>query len=568
MPWQVLIVSDVAGLSNHTVVGRLENNLMTPLRADREFAPEDVEAFLMAGYWNDDTLGDWLSYWSEEDPEGAQIIGLEGTLTNREVYDRAQRMAGALLSMGIVKGQAVGIQMANTPEFIITYYGIALMGGVLLTMHMPYRAHEMAPLLNHGRAIAVVCEPATEKYDAPDTMRKLKRVVPTLEHVIVGPGGLIPDDCVSLAEMFQADPGVEINDPPNAADPVLLCFTSGTAAAPKAVLRNYHSALANGRIYGETISIDRQDRIMVVPPFSHVFGLCCLHSGLAYGAPTVLLHAFTPELFVEVVERHQPTLLFSSPAPVAATLKSGLLTGDLVSVRQAVLAGSIVPPAVSQALEERMPNGKVGGLFGMTEIILTTATPLEGSIDERHHSTGRPVRGMEVRVTSPESGQVLEVGEEGELEIRGYSVMSGYLNNAQANSDAFTEDNFFKTGDLAIVDVDQNVRITGRVKDIINRGGVKINPTDIENLIAAHPAVTLAAIAPMGDDIMGEKACLFVTLAPDASLTFDQVIDYLSAAGIAKLRWPERLEVVDDMPMTPTKKVMKHVLTGMVSSRS
>jgi acyl-CoA synthetase (AMP-forming)/AMP-acid ligase II len=318
---------------------------MTPLRVDRDFPPEDVEAFLKAGYWNDDTLGDWLRERSVEDPDGPQIIGLDGTLTNREVYDHAQRMAGALLSMGIVKGQAVGIQMANTSEFIITYYGIALMGGVLLTMHMPYRAHEMAPLLNHGRAVAVICEPATEKYDAPDTMRELKRVVPTLEHVIVGPGGSVPDDCVSLAEMFQAGPGVEINDPPHAADPVLLCFTSGTAAAPKAVLRNYHSALANGRIYGEAINIDRHDRIMVVPPFSHVFGLCCLHSGLAYGAPTVLLRAFSPELFVEVVERHQPTLLFSSPAPVAATLKSGLLTGDLVSVRQAVLAGSIVPPA-------------------------------------------------------------------------------------------------------------------------------------------------------------------------------------------------------------------------------
>ena len=414
----------------------------------------------------------------------------------------------------------------------------------------------------------MVCEPATEKYNAPDTMRELKRVVPTLEHVIVGPGGSVPDDCVSLAEMFQRDPGIELNDPPHAADPVLLCFTSGTAAAPKAVLRNYHSALANGRIYGEAINIDRQDRIMVVPPFSHVFGLCCLHSGLAYGAPTVLLRAFSPELFVEVVERHQPTLLFSSPAPVAATLKSGLLTGDLVSVRHAVLAGSIVPPAVSQALEERMPNGKVGGLFGMTEIILTTATPLEGSIDERHLSTGRPVRGMEVRVTSPESGQMLEAGEEGELEIRGYSVMSGYLNNTQANADAFTEDNFFKTGDLAIVDVDQNVRITGRVKDIINRGGVKINPTDIENLIAAHPAVTLAAIAPMGDDIMGEKACLFVTLVPGKALSFDEMIDYLAKAGIAKLRWPEKLEVIDEMPMTPTKKVMKHVLTRMVSSSS
>ena len=156
---------------------------MAPLRADRDFAPEDVEAFLKAGYWNNDTLGDWLRHWSEEDPDGPQIIGLEGTLTNREVYDRAQRMAGALLSLGIVKGQAIGIQMANTPEFIITYYGIALMGGVLLTMHMPYRAHEMAPLLNHGRAVAVVCEPASEKYNAPDTMRELKCVVPTLEPV-------------------------------------------------------------------------------------------------------------------------------------------------------------------------------------------------------------------------------------------------------------------------------------------------------------------------------------------------------------------------------------------------
>lgn len=170
-----------------------------------------------------------------------------------------------------------------------------------------------------------------------------------------------------------------------------------------------------------------------------------------------------------------------------------------------------------------------------------------------------------MRVSSTDDGHVLGPGEEGELEMRGYCLLSGYLNNDEANASSFTEDNFFKTGDLAIIDRDMNVQITGRVKDIINRGAVKINPTEIENLIAAHPKVVLAAIAPMPDEIMGEKACLFVSLIPDAQLTLDEVRSYLADNDVAKMRWPEDLVVVDEMPMTPTKKVMKHELTGLVS---
>ncbi|MDH3689047.1 MAG: acyl--CoA ligase [Gammaproteobacteria bacterium] len=538
---------------------------MTGLRNDREYDPADVKRFWDEGHWNGDTITTWLERWANENPDGPSIIGPDGTLTHRQVYEKAQRMAGALLELGLKKGEAVGIQLTNTPEFLLTYYGVAMAGGVLLTMHMPYRAGEMEPLLNHGKAKAVVCEPPTEKYDAPAMMHSLKGKVPTLEHVLVAPGGEVPSDCVSLKQMIDNGPIKEIPDAPKSNDPVLLCFTSGTSAAPKAVLRTYDTSLSNGRIYGGTIEVNSDDRAMIVPPFTHVFGLCCLHNAMAYGAPTVLIKAFTPELFVETVERDKPTLLFSSPAPIAATLKSGLLKGPIPSMRYVVLAGSIVPPVVSQDFEEYLPNGRVGGLFGMTEIVLVTATSLDGSAKERHHSTGKPTKGVEVRVSSTEDGRILGPGEEGELEVRAYCNMSGYLNNPEANQRSFTKDNFFKTGDLAIIDEDRNVQITGRAKDIINRGGVKINPTDIENLVAAHPKVVLAAIAPMPDDILGEKACLFVTVVAGETLRLEEVTSYLGENNVAKLRWPEKLIIVDDMPMTPTKKVMKHELSALVS---
>jgi cyclohexanecarboxylate-CoA ligase len=538
---------------------------MTALRNDRDYPAADVKRFRDEGFWQGDTLHEWLERLAMQHPDRPSIIGPDGTLSHREVYEKSQRMAGALRELGIKKGEAVGIQLTNTPEFLVSYFGVAMAGGVLLTMHMPYRAGEMAPLLNHGKARAVICEAPSGKYDAPATMQTLKKNVPTLEHVLVASGGEVPTGCMSLEDMIDHGPVREVSDPPKSNDPVLLCFTSGTSAAPKAVLRTYDTAMSNARIYGEAINMTATDRVMVVPPFSHVFGLCCLHTAMAYGAPCVLIKAFAPELFMQTIERDRPTVVFSSPAPLATTLKAGLVRGDIPSIRLVVLAGSIAPPAVSEGFEAHLPNGHVGGLFGMTETILVTATPLDKGPEVRHNSVGRPTRGVEVRVSSTDDGRVLGADEEGELEMRGYCLLSGYLNNDEANASSFTDDNYFKTGDLAVIDRDMNVQITGRVKDIINRGAVKINPTDIENLIAAHPKVVLAAIAPMPDEIMGEKACLFVSLVPDAQLTLDEVRSYLADNDVAKMRWPEKLVVVDEMPMTPTKKVMKHELTGLVS---
>ena len=541
---------------------------MVALRNSWDYDPADVERFIAEGYWNDDTLTTWLEKWARETPDKIAFLGPDGALTYGEVFDRARRVAGAMLDLGIGKGEAVAIQLPNRPEYLIAYFGVAMMGGVLLTMHMPYRAGEMEPLLKHGRARAVICGAATDKYDAPATMEGLKARVPSLEHVIVATGatGVAGPGQLSLAEMIENGPKRAIPDPPVAADPVLLCFTSGTSAEPKAVLRNYYTACGNGRIYSPTIGLGADDVVMVAPPFTHVFGLACVHAALWAGATIALLELFTPDAYAATIERARPTVLFTAPAHVAATLKAGLFEAhDISSLRTVVVAGSVCPPDLAAALEERLSDGgRVGQLFGMTETVLITQTPADGPPATRHAYTGQVTQGIEARIMA-DDGTLQLPGAEGELQVRGYTIMSGYLNNDAANQAAFTEDKWLHSGDLAVADADGNIAITGRVKDIINRGGIKINPTDLENLITAHAKVVLAAIAPMPDDVLGEKACLFVTLVPGAALTLDEVTAYLGDNDVAKMKWPERLVTLDEMPMTPTRKIIKGELARLVA---
>lgn len=524
-----------------------------------------AQQFREAGFWNDDRLADYLERWADETPDKVALAAPDRNIAFAEWRDRSRRFANALLGLGLKRGDVVAIQYPNHPEFPIAFLGVAMMGGVLCTLHMPYRAGEMAPLMNHGRARAVICTAGDDKYDAPATMAGLKAQVPSLEHIIAVGGGERPGvlDFDALVEGAAADP---VADPPAPDDPLVLCFTSGTSASPKGVVRTHETFTSNLRIYPPTIDLTADDRILVAPPFTHVFGLSCGMLGLCHGATNVLMSLFSPELYADRLIRGRPTVVFSAPAHVAATIKAGLLDdADLSSIRDVIVAGSVCPPEVAAALERRLPNGRTGQLFGMTETILIMQTPLDAPPEVRHTSTGRKTAGIEVRIADPETDEAVPEDTEGELQLAGYSVFPGYLNNPEANARAFAADGFFRTGDLATVDADGNVVITGRVKDVINRGGIKINPTDVENLLQAHPAIVLAAVVPMPDDVLGERMCLFVTLAPGTSLSFEEMTGYLEENGVAKMRWPERLEIVDEMPMTPTRKIQKGELAKLVA---
>jgi cyclohexanecarboxylate-CoA ligase/acyl-CoA synthetase len=521
------------------------------------FPPAHVAQMLKRGLWNGDTAPGWLRRFAQETPDKPAIVGAAGTLSYGDTYVRVQRLARAFTALGLRKGDVVAIQLPSIPEFMIVYFAAGMIGAVLAPMHMPYRAGEIAPLLRHARARLAVCGPAIGEYVPAKVLLELRQTIDTLAHVVTV--GCSHSGALSLPELIEGGPFEEITDPGVAADPAILCFTSGTSAAPKAVVHSSYTMLANNRLCRGLYDLRSDDIVLSAAPFTHAFGICIINFALSVGAAQLLLPAFRPDLLVEMIVKQRPTLLFAAPAHIAACHKAGLLDGaDLSSLRIVTISGSVCPPPLAHALQERMRAGKVMQMWGMTELFMGLNTRLDDVAEVRCRSLGRPTPEMQLRIVD-ERGQPVGDDESGELQIRGPSVFAGYYDNAQANEGAFV-DGWFCTGDLGCRDAQGNVRITGRLKDLINRGGVKINPVEIETLIEKHPKVVQCAIAPMPDEVMGEKACAFIVARPGESVTLDEICDWLRENAVARLKWPERVELIGEMPMTPTRKIIKGML--------
>ena len=305
------------------------------------------------------------------------------------------------------------------------------------------------------------------------------------------------------------------------------------------------------------LGITCEDRILCLAPYTHLYGLYTVQLGLATGATTCLLDLFTPPGFVRALQTFRPTILFAGPAHVAPCLQQNLFQGvDFSGLRVAVVTGSTVPASLSAAFEALLPDGKVLQAWGMTELQFGACSRPSDAREIRFETIGRATPGTELRVADAD-GRVLQHGETGELQVRGCSLFSGYEKNEEINKSSFTADHWFRTGDLASMDAQGNVRLRGRTKELINRGGVKFNPIDMEIAIAGHPAVANVAIAPLPDEVLTERAACFVILKPGASLSFDELKAFLAERKFAKFTWPEHLAVVAEMPMTPTRKVMK-----------
>jgi len=531
------------------------------LRKSLDFDPRIASTHLRSGNWNGDTVSAWLDRWAEETPDAIAAYGSESSVTYACLRKEALKLANSFLELGIRKGDVIAIQLPNLPEFMTVYFAATMIGAVLLPMHMPYRGGEMEPLLRHGNSRAIVCGGTTENYDAPATMLELKNKIETVEHVIVATGN-VPDEALSLLSLIDDGTMVPIDEPPVASDPAILCFTSGTSSAPKGVVHNHQTLLANNRIAAPIYNMTSDDIVLGGPPFTHAFGICVLNFTLMVGASALLMPAFTPPGLMELIENGRPTVLFVAPAHVAACEKLGLLeNSDLSSVRIATISGSACPPDVAYALENAMPNGSVGQMWGMTECFMGLHTPFDGPAQIRCTSLGSATPTFEARMIG-DDGAIAPEDEEGELEIRGCSVIASYFNNDEANRVAFTGDGWFKTGDLARRDANGNIHITGREKDIINRGGIKINPTDVEAVLDTHPAVLMSAIAPVPDEVLGERACVYVQTQPEKSVTLKELCLWLDENNVAKMKWPEQLEIVVEMPMTPTRKIIKTALSA------
>ena len=469
------------------------------------------------------------------------------------------QLADALWQLGLRKGDVVAVQLPNLPEHVIAYFAIAHIGAVMTTLYMPHRAREMETLLGHARARALICLADAGGFPAARTALGLRERLPALQHVIVL--DLPPEGALSLQALIEEPGSPAGGEAPVGADPFLLLYTSGTTASPKGVPLSYHTMLSNARLSAPEHGLGADDVLLSAAPFGHLFGLYSLHLALAVGAATLLLPAFTPPALAEAIERGEPTALFAAPAHIAACFKAGLLEGrDLGSLKHVILSGAAVPAALARGLDARLEGGSITQLWGMTETQAGLFTRPGDGIEVAAASAGRPSPGAEARIVD-EAGAALAAGAAGELQVRGPLLFPGYYRNPEATRAAFTADGWFRTGDLAEMDAAGNVVIVGRTKELINRGGVKYNLREIEELLDRHPKIAQSAIVPVPDEVLGERACCFAVLAGEDEVDLDELLAYLAEAGVAKTKFPERLEIIPEMPLTPTRKIIKGRLT-------
>lgn len=536
-----------------------DDRLAAGIRLD----PARVRGFVEGGFWAGDTLTGWLDGHARARPDHVALQEADRALTWRDLADRVRAVAAGLRGLGLRPGEVVAVQLPNGADYLTAYLAIAAIRAVMTTIYLPYRAQEMTALLAHSRAVAFIGLAELKGFGPAATVAGLGAELPDLRHVIVcdsvPPEGITLDSLAQDGTAAAAPGGRSIEPaPPVGADPLLLLYTSGTTAAPKAVPLTAHMLLGNARLGTVEHGITADERVLSLAPFGHLFGLYSFHLALYAGATTVLLPEFSPPAFVATIAAQRPTTLFAAPAHVAACLGGGFFDGqDLTCLRLAILSGAQVSPAIAQGFADRMPAGAVSQLWGMTEMQAGTYTRPGDAVALAASTAGRASPGAEIRTVDPESGAVLPAGAEGELQFRGPGLFAGYHDNPAANEAAFSADGWFRTGDLAEIDAGGNLRLTGRSKDIINRGGVKFNPLDVERLLDAHPKVAQAAIAPVPDPVLGERACAYVVPAGGEPPSLDELCAWLTDKGIARTKLPERLEILAEMPMTATRKIIK-----------
>ena len=454
-----------------------------------------------------ETLWGLVERRAAEAPHAPALLFADLVISNRQFRERALQFAGAFARLGVKRGDVVAVQLPNVPEYLLSYAAICALGATLQPVHMAYRSAEVTHLTGHSGAKVLV------------TQERLPELA----------GAALPRPVDGAPE-----------------DRFLLLYTSGTTDNPKGVPHAQHGFLHNASVSVPELEVTKDEVVLSAAPLTHLYGLYAYHVSLCAGAAMSLLPAFTPPALAAIIEKHRVSGVFAGPAHFKPILDTGLLDKhDFSALRFACLSGSPVPPELAAAVEAKLPKGKAIQLWGMTELQAGSFSRPRDPADVRHGTAGPATQGTELRVV------------DGRLQVRGVSLFSGYFNNPVATREAFTQDGWFETGDTAELGGGL-LRFTGRVKEIINRGGVKYSPLDVEAIIDRMPGVARSAIVPYPDPVLGERACVFVQAAQGAApATLEAILRELDRAGIAKFKWPERLEPIDAMPITPTQKVMR-----------
>ena len=480
--------------------------------------------------------------------------------TYREFAAEVDAVALGLLESGVAKGDRVGIWAPNCPEWTITQYATAKIGAILVNINPAYRVHELEYVLNQSGIRTLVAARAFKTSDYAGMIEQVRPKAAALEDVV-----LIGEDAWNrLGETGRAaDPGrlAEIGAELSPDDPINIQYTSGTTGFPKGATLTHHNILNNGFFVGELINYTERDRIVLPVPFYHCFGMVMGNlAATSHGAAMIIPGpGFEPKSALRAVQEEKATSLYGVPTMFIAELADpDFASFDLSTLRTGIMAGSPCPVEVMKQVMERMHMTEVSICYGMTETSpVSTQTRVDDTVDRRVATVGRVGPHLEVKIIDPESGRTVPRGEPGELCTRGYSVMRGYWEEPAKTADAIDPARWMHTGDLAVMDDDGYVSITGRIKDMVIRGGENIYPREIEEFLYTHPDVLDAQVIGVPDAKYGEELMAWVRMREGAEPLTAEALREFCTGKLAHYKVPRYVHIVDEFPMTVTGKVRK-----------
>ena len=467
-----------------------------------------------------------------------------------EIASEADSLAARLLSLGVAPGEAVASQLPNRPEFVQIALATLRIGAVCEPLMPIFRERELEFMLRESKARVLFVPAQFRGHDYASMAAALRSALPNLEHVVV-----LEDGPVS------AHGPAPIDAPRPTPDGIAqLLFTSGTSGEPKGVLHRHDSLMRAADVHIRHFSLGSDDVVYVPSPLAHQTGfLYGMWIALRLGVPQLLQEAWNAEQGMRAMRDFGATFV-QAATPFLSDLVSAVREGaePPTNLRTFVATGAAIPRDLARESREAL-GAEVGGAWGTTESCLGTAFAPGGPPEHAWSTDGRALEGVRLRVVD-DDGASLPSGREGNFEVDTGCMFEGYLDRPELTAEAITPDGYYRTGDLAQIDAAGHVRITGRVKDIINRGGEKVPVAEIEQLLYLHPAVRELAIVAMPDARLGERACAFVVLADGAELELADVQQHLDSHRVSKTYWPERLELADRLPRTPSGKVQKYLL--------
>lgn len=532
------------------------------------------------------TIGDYFRDQVAIDPDHEFVVYPDRDLrwTYAEFDERTDNLAKGLLAIGMKPGDHLGVWARNIPDWLTFMYATAKIGVVMVTVNPVYKSHELDYVLKQSDMKALCVIDAYRDVDyikiirdlVPESLEQQRGYLesekfPCLKNLIyMGPekhrGFYSVPELMLLGQHQPEDSLERAREQFDNNDVVMMQYTSGTTGFPKGVMLTHRNILNNGFYIGEGQRLGASDRVTLPVPFFHCFG-CVLGvmACLTHRSTMIIVEDFNAELVLQAIHKERATAVYGVPTMFIAELNHPDFDKfDLSSLRTGIMAGSPCPPETMREVMDRMNMREVTICYGLTETSpVFTQTSADDDIEHKCETVGRKHPPVDVRVIDPSDGHICGPGEPGELCCKGYNVMKGYYKMPEATAEAIDADGYLHSGDLGMVDEDGYYRVTGRIKDMIIRGGENVYPLEIENFLLGMPGVLDAQVIGIPDAKYGEIVGAFIRTRPGYEDMTEEDVREWSIPRIARYKVPKRVFFVDDFPMTPSMKVQKFKLREM-----